>query len=175
MTLDNSEQLVRSLTAAQHVLYGYILSLLPDPNAAMDVLQEANLVLWRKAAEFDPTRPFMPWACGIAHIQVLSYRRNRALGRKLLFDEDLVHEISQRVEQRLPDQNDRQAALEACMGKLRQADRDLIEERYAEGGSVQVMAERLNKSINAVSRLLYRIRNSLHDCVTQTLAREATE
>jgi len=29
---------------------------------ADDVLQETNLVLWRKTADFDPAREFMPWA-----------------------------------------------------------------------------------------------------------------
>ena len=173
--MDASEQLVQSLTAAQSRLHSYILTLLPDPHAALDVLQETNLVVWRKSAEFDSQRPFMAWACGIAHFQVLSYRRSRSRGRRLVFDEQLLDELSQRVEERLPLQDSRQAALEGCIAKLRQSDRNLIAERYADGASVQAMAKRLNKSINAVSRMLYRIRNNLQECVRQTLAQEAAE
>ena len=45
---DPKERFVTSLTDSQDLLYAYILSLFPDVDLARDVLQETNLVLWRK-------------------------------------------------------------------------------------------------------------------------------
>ena len=44
----------QNLTSIQKSLYGYILSLLPNRSDAEDVLQETNLILCKKATEFDP-------------------------------------------------------------------------------------------------------------------------
>ena len=43
------------MTDHQGRLFGYILSLLGDADAANDVLQEANIVLWRDSREFRVT------------------------------------------------------------------------------------------------------------------------
>jgi DNA-directed RNA polymerase specialized sigma24 family protein len=61
------------------------------PVEADDVLQKTNLVLWQKAAEFDESRPFLPWAIRFAQLQALAYlkRLHRQHGR-LLIDDDLA-------------------------------------------------------------------------------------
>ena len=63
------------LTGTQSRLYAYICSLIGGAAGARDVLQETNLVLWDKAQEYDPARPFLPWAYRIAYLQVLAYRK----------------------------------------------------------------------------------------------------
>ena len=50
----NTDAFVELMTAHQGRLYAYILTLLGDPDQANDVLQEANMVLWRNAAEYRP-------------------------------------------------------------------------------------------------------------------------
>ena len=60
------ENLLALITRHQAALHAYILSPLPNQAKADDVLQETNLVLWRKAADYDQAMPFMPWACRIA-------------------------------------------------------------------------------------------------------------
>ena len=88
-----NEALVDHLTRQQSSLFHYILSLVPDPVAAQDILQETNLVLWRKAAEYDPALPFMPWACRIALFQVKAHRRDQA--RDLhVFDDDVLDQLA---------------------------------------------------------------------------------
>ena len=51
---DTTEQFVQQLAEHQSRLFGYVYSMLGDHSRAADVLQETNLVLWRKNAEFDP-------------------------------------------------------------------------------------------------------------------------
>ena len=53
---------VQLLTGLQSRLYAYLCTLLVRSDDARDVLQETNVVLWKKAADYDPTRPFEPWA-----------------------------------------------------------------------------------------------------------------
>ena len=48
----------QSLEAIQNRLHAYILSLLADPVAAQDVSQETNLVLIRKADDFQSDASF---------------------------------------------------------------------------------------------------------------------
>ena len=58
---NQQEKFIKLLTESQNRLYGYIFSLVGDPNRSKDILQEANLVLWRKIDEFSEikkvTRP----------------------------------------------------------------------------------------------------------------------
>ncbi|NLF07145.1 MAG: RNA polymerase subunit sigma-70, partial [Pirellulaceae bacterium] len=56
-----SEQFVRDLTDHQSRMYAYIMAVLGDPNAAGDVLQDANVAIWRKADEFVEGTDFWAW------------------------------------------------------------------------------------------------------------------
>jgi len=63
-----SADYIYQVTRAQRALYCFITTLIRRPADAEDVLQETNLVLWRKAAEFISGRDFMPWALRIAQL-----------------------------------------------------------------------------------------------------------
>ena len=66
----------------------------------MDVVQETNLVLWRKKDEFREDAPFMPWALAIARFQVLAHVRDQ--GRdKCLLDSELVAALSEDTERKV--------------------------------------------------------------------------
>ena len=56
---------------------------------ATDVLQETNLVLWRRAHEFDTEKTFTALAYRVAYIQVLAHRKKQAHDRHIFnFSED---------------------------------------------------------------------------------------
>ena len=83
----------RKLTALQRSLYAYILTLLPNRTDAEDVLQETNLILCRKANEYDPEGHFQGWAFQIARYQVMAHitksKRNR-----LQFSTDIIETLA---------------------------------------------------------------------------------
>ena len=81
------DQFVLELTEAQSRLYAFIYKRLLNAEHARDVLQEANLVLWRRAREYQPGTHFMAWAYRIAHFQILALRQKQAR-EKLVFSED---------------------------------------------------------------------------------------
>jgi RNA polymerase sigma-70 factor (ECF subfamily) len=168
-------EFVRLLTAAQSRLYAYICALVGAAAGARDVLQETNLVLWEKVQEYDPGRPFLPWAYRIAYLQVLAYRKRYARSR-LVFDEALLNAVAgefvRRDERDQPAQDRRLEALDECLDRLPGPGRQLIEERYRQGTPVERIARRLGKAPNVVSASLYRLRKALYDCIEARLAAE---
>ncbi len=50
----------------------FVLSIIPDFHQAEDVLQQVAVVLVREFGQFDTSRPFLPWALGIARTWLLS-------------------------------------------------------------------------------------------------------
>ena len=84
-----SEHFVRELTRCQNGVFAYILSLVGNSDAARDIQQETNVVLWRKVGEFSEGSNFMPWALGIARMQVLSFRRDHQRDRHVFDDQVL--------------------------------------------------------------------------------------
>lgn len=170
MTPDQMSQFVERLTAAQSALYGSIHTLLAGATDAADVLQETNRVLWRKAAVYDPARPFLPWALTVARFEVLAHRKRRSRDR-LVFDDALLGQIAEEYE-RQSARGGALQALEHCLQKLPAAQRELVDRRYLHGESVNDIAARQGRAANAVSALLYRIRSLLANCVDHTLARD---
>jgi RNA polymerase sigma-70 factor (ECF subfamily) len=164
---DQTEHFVAELTAKQNRLYAYIMALLPNPESARDVLQETNMVLWRKSGEFVPGTDFGAWAAKIAYFQVLSHRKRRRQDRHV-FDDGLLADLAQEV-QLLDQPDDRQQAMRHCLDRLPGPERELVRMRYADGGSVKRMADHFGRSVGAVSQSLYRIRQALTDCIELTL------
>lgn len=172
-TNDRTGRFVHLLTSSQSRIYTFIVSLLGDADRAHDVLQNCNLVLWQKAAEYDPQRDFVKWACGIAYHQVRSHRRDAGRDR-LVFGHDLMERLAERViRQAAEDYDARRRALHRCMSRLKPEQQAMLLERYGENGSVQRLAQKTGRSAAAMSQALARLRRSLLECLERTLAREA--
>ena len=167
----DSAAFVREVTANQRRLYAFILSLVRKPADADDVLQETNLVLWQKSAEFTPGTNFVAWAFRIARFQVMALRKRQRRTHEA-FDDELIDLLARDAETRADDDEARRTALRGCVQKLRPDQAALIAERYEPGGCVNDMAERAGKSPKALSEQLARVRATLLKCVSRTLAAE---
>lgn len=62
----DEEVFLRLFMRKKRALLRFILRYLPALNDARDVLQETLVTVWSKRSEFDETKEFLPWACGIA-------------------------------------------------------------------------------------------------------------
>lgn len=164
MDCEKSEHFVQQLTENQNRLYGYVFSLLGDHNRSADVVQETNLVLWRKIDEFNLEKPFLPWAFAIARFQVLAHIRDRKRDRVLL-DENLVSMIAGEVQQRASNIDEYRDFLRQCLQSLAPSNRTLIEQRYFLAMPLASVAEKAERSVGAVKVALLRIRRHLADCV----------
>jgi RNA polymerase sigma-70 factor, ECF subfamily len=170
---DAQEQFVRNLTSCQPALYAYILSLLPNRNDANDVLQDTNLVMWRRSDEYVEGANFTAWAYKIARYKVLAHHRDRRRDRHI-FDEELFGRLADDAEHRTGDPEGVASLLDDCVAELPATQRVLVQERYAPGGSVQDMARKLGQSAAALSVTLSRIRNALLACIQRKSAGRAS-
>jgi len=164
----SSDEFITLLTQSQPIIFACIYALLPDRMAAQDMLQETNLTLWHKADDFEPGTNFKAWATRIARYHVLNYRRK--LNReRTVFDDSLFEELCARQAARTEELCRYSEAMRKCLNDLPSAQQQLLEQRYAPGGSVAALAKSLDKSVGAISQRLYRLRQTLMDCVYQRL------
>src|SRR5882762_7664700 len=84
---------VQLFSVHQRSVHAYVSTLVPSSADADDIMQETSLALWKKFQEFDPQRDFFRWACGVAFVTVLRFRRRTAKD-KLWFNEEVLQLIS---------------------------------------------------------------------------------
>jgi RNA polymerase sigma-70 factor (ECF subfamily) len=161
------------MTQHQGRLYGYVLSLSANPDAANDVLQEANIVLWKQWRQFKPGSNFKAWSFRIAHFQFMAYRQ-RQLRDKTLFSDDLLSTLTTEAREVDERHEERAAALERCLERMPPRSREAIRLRYADELTVADIAHKLQRNANAVYQILFRARQWLNQCVQKHARTETT-
>ena len=164
-----SEPFVHALLAIQERLYAYLLTLLQNPEQAEEVLQETNLVLCQQADQFVTIKDFTGWACRIGYYEVLTYRK-RCQRDRLTFNDELLGKVAEQATVKIVEFDQRKNALNHCLARLSNLQRNMIMQRYSPNGSVKMIAEEYNRSVGSISQSLYRIRTSLMECIQRTLA-----
>lgn len=165
------EAFVQLLTAEQFRLLQYIAMLLGDPHVANNVLQETNLVLWRKAGEFEPGTSFSAWSRQVAYWQVQAHVRDKKRDRHV-FSDELMGQLAARENPR-PEDADTQVALRHCLGKVSKENVGILRQRYADGLSIAALAERVGKTQSAVKVQLMRLRRQLQKCIQNQIPSRA--
>lgn len=112
----HEEQIVQQISGCQDRLFAYILALVPDRNVARDILQETNLVLWRRREEFVAGTSFVAWASKVTFFQTLAYRRDRGRDRHVFFSEELMIELAGEAQEDLDTLADQTSSGFACGG-----------------------------------------------------------
>jgi RNA polymerase sigma-70 factor (ECF subfamily) len=160
---------VRLLLQHQNDLLRYILPLVGCLDDAQDVLQETATDLWRKFDQYDPRQPFLPWAKRFARNEVLMHHRKRR--RYTFLTEELIETLVERQSEYEPQAQRRRSALWDCLDKLPEADRLLLDQRYAAAGTtIRQLAAETGETANMLYEALARIRRQLLDCVDRALA-----
>ena len=166
------KEFVYQLTDWQNRLFGYLVTLLGNLHDARDVLQETNLVLWRKMDEFEPGTNFGAWARKCAYYQALAFLRDRKRDPHL-FDDDLLSLFADETADSAHDDDERRLALRDCLAQLPDRQRRLIDQRYREEVPVRQLAADFGKKESAMKMGLMRIREALHTCI-ETKLKETT-
>jgi RNA polymerase sigma-70 factor (ECF subfamily) len=166
--VSSAENFVALLARHERLLGAYVMTMVPQPADADDILQESKVVMWRAFDQFEPGTNFAAWARKICFHQVLAYRKRRHRDR-LDFSEEFLHAVADEMEQADEHLAQRERALQGCLAKLIPDHRQVLELRYLQGLELEAMAAQLNRTTTALYRLLSRIRQSLHGCITQSL------
>lgn len=167
---DRAEEFVFLLARHERLLGAYVMTMVPHPADADDILQEAKVVMWRHFAKFESGTNFVAWARKIAFHQVLAHRKRRQRDR-LDFSEDFLRTVAEEVERNSDQLEKRERVLHDCVAKLPLDHREALHLRYHENLSLEDMAARLSRTVGALYRLLSRVRHVLHECVTKNFAR----
>ncbi len=166
------EHFTRLWAECQRPVFLYAMSLLLNVADAEEVLQQTNMILWRKFDQYEPGTDFLRWAYAIAHYEVLKVRQQRARERRF-FSDEFVETLAAPL-QRTGDQLEAyREALARCLGKLRESDRELLLRRYQRGATTRSVAEAAGRSVGGTRKALHRIRAALAACIRRTLARDA--
>ena len=152
MVFDDRDSFAEQLVRNQHRVFAYIVTLLANRDDAEDAFQSTCLVLWKKWKEFDPSRDFFGWACGVAHNEVrnmlrqsraaaLSFPKPLRAGCRTRLRADAFLEI-------------RSHFLSLCLERLSVGQRQLVEECYLGDKSIKVIAEEMSVSPAALTMRL---------------------
>ncbi len=165
----SSEQLVQQLLQHQDDMFRFIYSLVGDPTDAWDLLQDASLAIFRKVEDFDPQRPFLPWAFRFCRLTVMDWAKRRRR-RRMAFDQDVLALLADERSEMNRELIRRLQALEECLEELPEVQRKLIAYRYESDATMDQVASRLGISLRTLYRRMDAIRQWLHECISERLA-----
>lgn len=171
---DRAEEFVFLLARHERALGAYVMTMVPHPQDADDILQEAKVVMWRHFSSYQSGTNFGAWARKIAFHQVLAHRKRKQRDR-LDFSEEFLRSVADESERNSAVLEQRDRVLHDCVEKLPPDHREVLHLRYHEGLALEEMERRLGRTVCATYRLLSRIRQVLHDCVSRTLSRVENE
>ena len=165
-------QFTRNFAACEGAMHAFAYSLIPNRADADDVIQDTLVSLWEHFDDYDPGRPFLPWANQFVFRQVQMHRRSQGTRAKYVFSKESIERLAEEAPTSLERDQAMSRNLEKCLARLTATQRELIEQRYLAKGSLNEVAERSGRSPNALYKKLQRIREKLHQCVHQGLLNE---
>lgn len=161
---------VNNIAKYQDQIYAYIYSILPNSFAADDILQETNIVLWKKINFFEPNTNFIGWAYRIAYYQTKLYILRRKRLKWTTFNEKEMGMISETFIENNDLLEDQYNALENCINNLSDTDRKILSERYINNFSLKMISEKLSRSVGALKQVFLRIRGTLKKCIETSIS-----
>jgi RNA polymerase sigma-70 factor (ECF subfamily) len=167
---DHTEDYLRLLNEHERWLATHVHSLVSNWNDAADILQEVKLTLWRQFGKFEPGTNFRAWARTIATHQILNYRRASQKRQHVDIDDAFIQAVAAEIDRRGDVLDARSDALQHCLRKLPEAHRKIVLWRYNEDCEIPEIAAKSGRTVDAVYRLLSRIRQSLSECISDQLS-----
>lgn len=160
---DRHEEFMRDFIAAEPKLRAYAFACGLSREQADDLVQEGALVLWRRFDTYDRSRPFLPWALGIAHHLIQKCRQ--AARETQVLSPEVAEQLAQTCSRMEGEIDRRRGALKKCVERLPDHLRGLVTLRYGERQSLAQIAQKLGRGLSATNMALHRIRQALLDCV----------
>lgn len=161
---------IEALTRNQPVLEAFCHANIARREDAWEVLQETNLKLWKKAADWDPDTDFLPWAFTVARFTILSHFRDQSRDR-LVFDSDVMEAMASEAEAAANELPERRQALGKCLQKLNQDQQTLLRQHYLDGIKLRDIAAATRRGESALKMVMLRIRRALSDCIQNELGK----
>lgn len=150
-------------------LHGYLRTLIPDPEACDDLVQDTLLFLWERRDHANPAVPLNAWAYKVAWFKAMAWRRDHRRSRLVYFSDDMLEHLAPVAEAMSAAAEDRLEALRDCLAALPEPDLTLLRFRYVEQGSLTERADEQGWKPNRVQKTLSRLRLALRHCILAKL------
>jgi RNA polymerase sigma-70 factor, ECF subfamily len=161
---DATLQATRLWTLTQPVVSAFVTSVVRNFSDRDDVLQEIAVAVVESFNRYDPSRPFLGWALGIAQKQVGLYLR-RVRRDRLVFDEETIQSLAIAFETQGGGPARKLDFLQDCLRHLEGRTRQVCELRYRDDLKPAAIGEAIGMTANSVAKMLQRIRDQLRECV----------
>ena len=168
---EQHDRFLRLFMTQEESLRVFVRSLLFSRDEEREVMQETAVVLWRK---FDPEMTdaaFCRWAFGVARMEAIAFRRDRARDRHN-FGDNVYELLAETIVEQADKLEAERRALDACLQTLPDEQRRLVQAAYAPGVKIDELAAQLGRTAMALYKTLHRIRLVLADCTRRRLAAE---
>ncbi len=157
--------IARHWALVQPKVSAFISLMIPNYHDAQDVLQEVAMAVFSHDFEKSGApQVFHAWVLQIARHKVVDFRRKRGR-QKGMFDDSIIETIAGAYSN-LDDQDyPIRDALEHCLARMQDRARKLIEMRYRFDMQAEEISSATGHGVSAVRVTLYRIRESLRQCI----------
>jgi len=165
MQLDeNYSKFMKLYSLSMPAVRALLRNLLPGWQDVDEVMQQTSLVLWKKFEEFEEGTNFTSWACVIARFEALRYRRDKARD-KHIFSAELIEILAEETEKNRDKLEKETLALQKCLNKLPEKQRNLTLTAYSGDKNIKEVAELFGRTATAMYKALNRIRTNLLKCI----------
>ncbi len=171
--LEQHDRFLRLFMEQEETLRLFVRSLLFSQEETREVMQEVAIVLWRKFDDSLDSTAFRRWAFGVARMEALAFRRDRARDRHT-FGDDIAQLLEHSVQEETATLELERNALAKCVDKLPAKQRELVDTAYEPGVKIQQLARKLGRTPMALYKKLHRIRLQLIECTQREMASEGT-
>jgi len=137
-----------------------------------EVAQRSFVVAYTRLDQYEPGTNFSAWLFSIARYQLQTEmtRQRRVADYRSRWASDLLSRELQHGEEHPELFELRLEHLRHCLGKLGASMMQFVKWRYREEISLEEMAERSGRSVAAVKKQLWLVRNKLRKCVEHRVA-----
>lgn len=170
--MSHQDELIRVLLEERRAITAYARSIVFDSELAEDVYQNVAIVALRKVDQINDTAGLLSWLLTITRFEALSEARKRKSAPRL-FGDDVLDVLDDSWEKHLENARSGRVdqALEHCLSRLTDRDRELLRLRYSAGLRGADLARAINRSLNTCAVALSRVHRKLRTCMQAYLAR----
>ncbi|MEP3478966.1 MAG: sigma-70 family RNA polymerase sigma factor [Fuerstiella sp.] len=167
---ENSFQSFLNITENRSRIFAVIVAMVRDFEIGEELFQETVIEILRSEDRFDPSRSFMPWACGIARNVVQRYWRGQENAPTSGIGEMLSDLALVTAEGEADVWRRERSALRRCFQQLPQRMQDLLMLRYGHNIKGQDLADSVAIKAGSIRTTLLRLRGQLRSCIQNRVA-----
>jgi RNA polymerase sigma-70 factor (ECF subfamily) len=164
-------QFLQEFLRHRQILFSFILSIVRNRESAEDIFQDVALIAFDKCATFETGTDFGAWVREIARRRIMKARETAAVRKVVALEPEAIDAIAAAHERAGPEAwQDREKALENCLGKLPERQQQIVRWRYRDLLGFDLIAKKLQSTVNSVQVTLTKVRKALRRCAEATLA-----